>query len=483
MFKNFSFLAFGRASGDFFNFLLFVLIARTFGQESIGQYSFAMALGGFCIVFADFGLYYLTIKELSSKVLPFEQSFSSIWSLRILLAVVVTAAWVLLTTFIPVSGQAQSLVLIIGISFVFGTIVDGFSAVFIAHEDMQISGLLDCSHRVTGAVAAIVVLLSGGNLFTAVGMLPIMSLIHAWGGYYLTKKKFGRPKLAVSWPFVLEKLREAIPFGLSELLTQMAIRTNVVLLGFLLGTTAAGSYNVAYRIAISFIFFSVLVRIILLPTASSLHTHAKDQLIPLYRNSLNLMVFLGVPTSCGIWLIAPDLINLLYGQNYSESIVVLRILSALIFLSSLRNISGTFLTAVNLQHERTKREGYGALSIVAGNLLLIPILGVIGSAFATIGSEILLIALFIMPLNSILGWPKVAHTIAKSSIACTPFIIHFLFFPTASLVLNILVSIILYFGTLFLFKEVRQDEFPKFRNLFRNSPGKIIPATEGNCPP
>lgn len=483
MFKNFSFLALGRASGDFFNFLLFILVARTFGQESIGHYSFAMALGGFCIVFADFGLYYLTIKELSHKVLPFEEAFSSIWSLRIILSLSVTGTLILLTPFMPVSPEAQSLILIIGISFIFGTIVDGFSAVFIAHEDMQVPGLLDCSHRVTGAVAAIVVLLSGGKLFTAVSMLPIMAVIHSWGGYYLAKRRFGRPKLTTSWPSVSKKLREAIPYGLSEFLSQMGIRTNIVLLGFLLGTTAAGTYNVAYRITISLIFFSNLVRIVLLPTAANLHAQDKARLVDLYRNSLSLMVFLGLPTSCGIWLIAPDLIALLFGQNYSESIPVLRILSALIFLFSLRNILGTFLTAVNLQSERTKHEGYGALSIVAGNLLLIPIWGVIGSAFATIVSEILLLVLFMLPLNSILGRPRIGQTIVSSGVACFSFIVPFLFFSTAPLFVKVLLSIFLYCATLFSFKEVRQTELPKFLNLFRNSPGKTIAATEGNCQP
>ncbi|WNM64003.1 flippase [Candidatus Nitrospira neomarina] len=483
MFKNFSFLTFGRASGDFFNFLLFVLIARTFGQESIGHYSFAMALGGFCIAFADFGLYYLTIKELSHKVLPFGQSFASIWSLRIILAVSVTVALIFLTPFMPVSEHAQSLILIIGISFIFGTLVDGFSAVFIAHENMQLAGLLDFSHRVTGALTAIVVLLLGGNLFLAVGMLPIMAVVHSWGGYYLAKKRYGRLKLATSWSSVSKRFRSTIPYGLSELLGQMAMRTNIVLLGFLLGTTAAGTYNVAYRIVFSLIFFSIFVRIILLPMASSLHTQDKDQLVALYRNSLSLMVFFGLPTSCGIWLIAPDLIDLLYGKIYSESIPVLRILSALIFLFSVRNILGTFLTAVNLQSEKTKREAYGALSIITGNLLLIPIWGVLGSAFATIGSEILLLVLFIMPLSSILGWPGIGRTIVRSGIACFSFIVPFLFFSTAPLFAKVLVSIFLYFATLFLFTEVRQNELPKFWKLFRNSPRRTIPATEGNCQP
>jgi O-antigen/teichoic acid export membrane protein len=62
IFRNFSFLAIGKTLGDAFTFLLFVVLSQTFGQEGIGQYSFAMALTGFFVVFADFGLYNLSIK-------------------------------------------------------------------------------------------------------------------------------------------------------------------------------------------------------------------------------------------------------------------------------------------------------------------------------------------------------------------------------------------------------------------------------------
>ncbi len=468
MFKKFSFLTLGRTSGDISYFLLFILIARTFGQESIGHYSFAMALAGFFVVFADFGLYYLTIKEISQKAVSFERSFSSIWSLRIMLSVCVLAALVLLTRFLPLPPPAKPLIILIGISVILGAIVDGFSAVFIAHGDMKRAGLLNFFYRVTGAIAAMLVLLSGGTLYTAISMLPIMTALHCGGAYYLSSRSFGPHRLATSWSSVFKKLRVAIPYGSSELLGQMAIRTNIVLIGFLLGTTAAGTYNVAYRVVLGLLTIPTIVGITLLPTASRLHQQDKNQLVGLYQNSLSLIVVLGLPTSCGIWLIAPDLIHLLFGQGYSRSIPLLRALSALVFLFSLRNALGTFLTAVNLQSERTRREWLGAIALVGGNLLLIPIFGVMGSVIATIASEIFLLVLFVVPLHSILGWPQIGQAILRSSIACTMFLLAFSYISSTHTIPKVLGSVILYVSTLFLFKDVRQKEFPKFLNLFQN---------------
>ena len=276
-------------------------------------------------------------------------------------------------------------------------------------------------------------------------------------------------------------VRWAIPYFFSELLGQILIRTNILVLGFVLGTIASGVYKVAYRVVFGLLFLSIFAGITLLPTASNLFLQDKEKLIALYNNSLKVMVFLGLPASCGMWLIAPDLIDLVYGERYSESYPVLRILSGLIFLFSLRTILGTFLTAVNLQSERTKREWYGAIAIVLGNLVCIPIWGVEGSAVITIMSDVFLLSMFVRPLIPLLGSPRIGPSLMMSGIACSAFVIPLFMFSSWSLLGKLLVSVFLYMATLFLFKEMRTNEFPKFRDMFKNSADESFPATEGIC--
>ena len=71
--RNFGFLTVGKTVGDCFTFLMFVIISRAYGQEGIGQYSFAIAFTGFFAIFADFGLG-LYRKELESKGYHFRSS-------------------------------------------------------------------------------------------------------------------------------------------------------------------------------------------------------------------------------------------------------------------------------------------------------------------------------------------------------------------------------------------------------------------------
>ena len=65
--RNFGFLTTGRILGDLFIFVLFVVISRKFGKEGIGNYSFAIALTGFFMILASFGLTKLSIKVMSCR--------------------------------------------------------------------------------------------------------------------------------------------------------------------------------------------------------------------------------------------------------------------------------------------------------------------------------------------------------------------------------------------------------------------------------
>ena len=148
--------------------------------------------------------------------------------------------------------------------------------------------------------------------------------------------------------------------------------------------------------------------------------------------------------------------------------------TGLIFLHSVRVILGAFLTAVNLQTEKTKREWYGAITLIFGNLLLIPIGGVEGSAISVILSEGLLIVLFMIPLVSLLGWPKMGHTFVMCGTACFSFMIPFFVLPPSPLIFKVPVSVILYCACLFLFKEVRRSEIPKLQELYLNRPNRNL---------
>ena len=115
IFANFSYLATGRALGDAFIFVLFVVLSRKFGKESIGQSSFAMALTGFFAIFSGFGFYHFTIKEISRRIESFATFFGRVFSSRLILSGFVFGVLILVLPFLPFLAETRLIIFLIGI--------------------------------------------------------------------------------------------------------------------------------------------------------------------------------------------------------------------------------------------------------------------------------------------------------------------------------------------------------------------------------
>jgi len=145
--RNFGFLTTGTSLGFGCTFLLFVAISRVFGQEGIGKYSFAMALTSYFAAFSDFGLYTYSIKEMSRHTGTPEDYCGGIFMSRLILSAAALTVLLSILLFLPFSHETKLIIALIGAYQVINTLVDGFAAIFVAHEDMHLSSLLELSLR------------------------------------------------------------------------------------------------------------------------------------------------------------------------------------------------------------------------------------------------------------------------------------------------------------------------------------------------
>ena len=270
----------------------------------------------------------------------------------------------------------------------------------------------------------------------------------------------------MSWLYLTGTLRKAVPYALSSFFRQLSTRIDIIFLGFFLDAAATGIYSVAYRIVFLFLFLPYLAGVTLFPLASRLYVSSRTELEALYHNSLNVSILIGLPTACGLWLIAPALINLSFGETFAESALLLRYLVWLLFLACLKNIMGSFLMACDRQIERARSQWMVAWVNVLGNGLLIPAFGIKGAAIAALISESFLVFLFAMRLRAVIGWPRIGSRFAMSSMATSAFCLPLAFFSSLSLWVMLPVSVLLYFGTLVSFKEIRRNEVRTLVNFW-----------------
>ena len=467
--RNFGFMMGGRFLGDASIFLLIVVWSRVYGQVGIGQYSFAVAVSGFFAAFAGFGLYPYSVKELARSRAPLATVYGRILSLRLLLTVAALAILLLVVPFLPFTREFKLVIVIIGVYQLMSELVQGLTAVFVAREEAHISAMLGVSRKAASAAAGIAVALSGGSLVVATGMLPAISALHLLAVYGIVTKRYGRPALVASVSSIRNQVREAVPYAASRFLSQASSRVDIVLVGFLIGAGGAGVYNVAYRVVFLLALVPRFAALSLFPRASTLYADSVSDFSELYHRSLNLIVLLGLPIAAGVWLIAPDLVLLTFGEEFREAASVLRILTVMLFFTFVSRTAAIFLMACDRQAVRTWGYLNATWVTVAAGLLLIPRFGIEGAAVAAVLSEAVPAILFVVWLRPVVGWPRMSSRLVIGGLGAASFCAAFVLLPALPMSVVIPASVLIYAATLVLFKETRTSEVRALVGIVRRS--------------
>jgi O-antigen/teichoic acid export membrane protein len=471
--QNFSSLTVGKILGDLVTFVLFVALSRSYGQTGIGQYSLAIGLTGFFMVLADFGLYTFSVKEMSRRLDDLDGFFGRVISTRIILSASVFALLIIVIRVLPFSPETKLIITVVGAYQILTSVMMGFNAVFIAHEVMHLTAIFELSLRAAIAAAGSAIILTGGTLVTVLITFPVLTFVEIIVIYFVIRRRYCRPSLILSWAHTASILRWAMPYGVTSFLRQTCTRSDVVLLGFLLGEAAAGTYNVAYRVVFPLLFLPHFAGISIFPLASKLYTDSQKELKDLYHNSLNLVVLLGIPGSAGIWLIAPELINLIFGEAFAESAIILRYLSWLFLLALLKTFMGIFLISCDRQFQWTKSWWTAAWVNIIGNIVLIQFYGMRGAAVAVLISDVVLVILFAVRLRVLFGWPSVGSRLLISGVATGIFVLAFSLLPYRSLGIVVPASIFVYLATLLVFKQIRKNEVRTLMYILKRKSNRV----------
>ena len=331
---------------------------------------------------------------------------------------------------------------------------------------MHISAGIESSLKIVTSLAAISIALFNGGLVISLLALPVLASFQLFAVNLVLRKRIGKYKLSFLFDSLKNTFKHAIPFGTSDFLSQLYGRIDIVLIGFLLGESFAGIYNVGYRIVFFLLFIPRFASITLFPIVSKLYHESKFEFKKMYNKSVNMMTVIGLPFSVGLCLIAPDFVKLVFGSKFYESSAILRILSAIFLLSCLSNLMEVFLMASDNQKARAKLQSVATIVSVVLNFILILLFKIDGAAVAVVLSSLFLVVIFALKLKPVTGFPDIKSRLAISSLGIFTFSILFLIVH-ASIFIIVPGAAIIYIAIMLLFKSVRENELRMVLDLVR----------------
>jgi O-antigen/teichoic acid export membrane protein len=278
-------------------------------------------------------------------------------------------------------------------------------------------------------LGGILIVLGGGELQQVAWIWCVGSLLGMIVMLVAAFRQAGRSRPAawIRWyPLVRNWRAVVVFFSITTLLT-LESQADVIMLGAFHDERVVGWYGAATTVVFSLTLFSQAYQFSVYPLMTRYALREPEKLSKLYKESVRYLGMIALPMVCGIALLAPQIVSLVFGPEFKPTVVTLRILIvSLIFM---------FLSIPNsrmmLVHNRQGWSWLFVAGSVSVNLLvnlgLDPSWGASGAALARLCSSALFLLLnhlyvtrHFVPLNAVrlLLKPTIA-TLAMATVVWT----------------------------------------------------------------
>ncbi len=366
-------------------------------QNVVGaeEYGFYFVIFNFSFLFnilLDFGVTNFNNRNIAQNNQLLKKHFSGIVIIKLFLAVLFTI--ITFTTGILIGYDAEQLKLLGFLCF------NQFLLSFILYLRSNISGLLmfktESILSVLDRVLMIIIcgVLLWGHLTDEpfriawfVYSQTTAYLITALIAFWIVVKKAEFERLNWNWPFFVMIIKQSFPFAVLVLLMTFYNRIDSVMIERLLpdgiGDEQAGIYASAYRLLDASNMIAYLFSVLLLPLFSKMIKDG-NPVVNVVKLAFTLLIIVSVIVSFGSCFYSSELMGMLYKEHVEQSADVFRLIMLGYIAISSTYVFGTLLTANgNLKHLNFVAGGGMLLNFLI-NLILVPQLYAVGSAYASL---------------------------------------------------------------------------------------------------
>jgi O-antigen/teichoic acid export membrane protein len=323
--------------------VVFGLLARLLGPEIFGQVALASIFIAFIETFLDQGF---SVALIQRQDLDSEHLNSAFWS-NIILGIIMTLIGISGASFMANIFNHPELTSVfrwLSLSFLLSGFSNVQAAIFQRNFNFKVLAIRSLITVIVGGVTGVLMALNGFGVWSLVGQQLI-------GTFFGTVILWLMSNWKPSFVFSIKHFKELSAFGVNiigiNILEFFNRRTDDFLIGFFLGSVALGYYSIAYRILL--ILLTLLTSVtnqVALPLFSRLQND-KEALRNAFYKATRITSFISFPVFAGVALLAPELINLFFGKQWSPSITIIQILSLIGIIESVYFFNANIFMAMD----------------------------------------------------------------------------------------------------------------------------------------
>lgn len=293
-------------------------------------------------------------------------------------------------------------------------------------------------------------LYAGINVFASVGS-NIFNMIHS--------RKYISPKIIINKK-IFQHLKSSLVFFANSIASSIYSNIDTTMLGMMCTDYNVGIYAVSVKIYT--MVKSILVAIMTVTTPRLTYyrfNNLYDEFNAMTSKLVKTMITFLFPVVVGINLTANEIILVISGKGYIDSVTSLRILSFAIFASIFACITSNILIACKKEKLVLRGTVMAALTNLGINIFVIPIFKQNGAAFTTVLAELVVFLFGFYNSRKDVKLENLCKVIVSSLGGCLAMAViamaieHITNIVLVKLILKLILCVITYFGICFMMKN------------------------------
>lgn len=385
-------------AGKLSSFAIVVLAARWLTRPEFGLFSLAVTLGWMLSVASDFGLQLLVAREVARR--PGDARTMFLRARRVRLMLTAVAAAIASPVAVGLGGEAALPFFLLVLAQLLSALVEFVNHLYRGLSRSDVESSLNLAQRLTTLAAAVSLLAWHPSLLSLalalVGPAAITLAVSTAVARRLCGTQSAHERGAGNEPGISSRLwRDAAPIGAGIVLSALYFRIDVFLVERWNGLEAVALYNAVFRLVEALRLFPSAVLAVVFPMLCRART-----LRPLGFVAGGLLAF-GVAVALAVYWPAAWLVRTFYGDAYLAAAPAFRVLIMAIPLFFLNYALTHQLVGWDAQTRYARITALALAANVVTNAILLPRVGIVGAAWATVLTEVVVTAGCVISLATV----------------------------------------------------------------------------------
>ena len=387
LFSNTALLSGGQVVVQLLNFGIVVGLARVYGQDLLGVYSFSMAVGAVLCTFVSLGTHGLLLQRITREPEQTASYTGALFGFQLSMAVTIVLATHVAARWLSSSATMIWVLTAIVAFHVLTRVNSLFVLGYTAREQAGAATVVPIAKLGFALLLAAAAVAAGATAPVALAAMPIAAVLVLAVTAACAVRRFGPLRIRFRRAEIATYLREGMPYFYVVALTASYTRLGVILLTSIEGEAATGAYAAAERLVAAVATVYSMFYMALLPVITQLWKTDRDRFAELTQRAARLTLLVTLPATTMLALFANDIVHVLYGGAIPEAATVLAVISWVLLARGFVQLLVAAATAADQQAILVRGRMLGIAFLTVAGLALIPTYGAVGLAGATLVGE------------------------------------------------------------------------------------------------